>query len=770
MNTLPRVSHGTGLLVLALVAIACDGGPAPAGAVAAYVGAAACAECHVAETQAWRGSHHDLAMQEATPDAVLGDFSGATFAHRGVTSTFSQSGEQFFVRTEGPDGALTDYEVIYTFGVTPLQQYLISFPGGRLQVLGIAWDSRPTAEGGQRWFHLYPDADTGPESALHWTRPAQNWNTVCAECHSTNLQKGYDAETLTFTTTWSEVDVSCESCHGPGSIHVDVAGSVGALAASRPAPEPESGWGFSRSMAQPARAWSPAAGAATASLTTTEPSTLVEDCARCHARRATISDASGASLHDTYRVSLLREDLYYPDGQIREEVYVYGSFVQSKMYAAGVTCADCHEPHSLGLRATGNTLCGQCHSAATFDTSAHHFHEEGSTGAQCVECHMPETTYMVVDPRRDHGIRVPRPDLTEATGAPNACSRCHQDQTVAWASEAFESWYGPASTRGTHHSEVIAAARAGNPNALGPLTVLAADRSAAPIVRATAASLLAGYPSNEAVQAIRTGLNDPDPLVRTGAAEALAGFPENVVSSLLFPLLSDPVRAVRLQATRALAASLANPANEAQAAALSTALDEYEQSNLVNADHSGAWVALGDLYGARGSVDEARRAYEQAIATDPTDRVAHLNLADMHRATGRDDLAEQVLLAALDAQPDAAEVQHALGLLRVREGTPESALPLLRSAATTQPENARFQYVLGVALASNGEVDQGIEVLVTALSVSPFDRDVLTALATYSRDSGDTDGAILYAERLVEVTPGDPGTIELLRQLRAGSR
>ena len=186
-----------------------------------YVGPAACAACHAGEIEAWQGSHHDRAMQVANERSVLGNFDNATFQYAGITSTFSKRNGNFFVSTDGPDGRLSDYEIKYTFGVTPLQQYLIEFPGGRMQALPIAWDTRPKDKGGQRWFHLYPSERITHEDELHWTRPQQNWNFMCADCHSTNLKKNYDATSHTFKTTWSEVNVSCEACHGPGSRHVE---------------------------------------------------------------------------------------------------------------------------------------------------------------------------------------------------------------------------------------------------------------------------------------------------------------------------------------------------------------------------------------------------------------------------------------------------------------------------------------------------------------------------------------------------------------------
>ena len=356
-------------------------------AEATYVGGEACAACHAREHELWIGSHHDLAMQLADEASVLGDFDDATFTYYGVQSTFFERDGVFSVRTDGPDGKLHDYEIAYTFGVYPLQQYLIGFPGGRYQPLGIAWDSRPAAAGGQRWFHLYPDVPIESGDELHWTASNQTWNFMCAACHSTNLQKNYDLETDSYNTTWSEINVSCEACHGPGSTHVEWAAGGADL---------DNGLIVHLT---PGGEWSLEAATGTARLSSPRGShAQIETCAPCHSRRSAVDErqTQGHLLLQNYRLALLTEGMYYADGQIEDEVYVYGSFLQGKMYHAGVTCSDCHDPHSLRTRAAGNALCTRCHLSTRFDTPTHHFHSEGSTGAACVSCHMPTRTNLCI--------------------------------------------------------------------------------------------------------------------------------------------------------------------------------------------------------------------------------------------------------------------------------------------------------------------------------------------------------------------------------------
>jgi predicted CXXCH cytochrome family protein len=720
------------LAVTSCVGSAGDGGQGLADA--SYVGREACASCHEAEARLWSGSDHDQAMQVATAETVLGDFDDATFSYGDVASTFFRRDDGFFVRTDGPSGELTEYPIAYTFGVRPLQQYLVPFPGGRYQALSIAWDARPAEVGGQRWFHLYADAAIDAGSPLHWTRPAQNWNTVCAECHSTGLDKGFNVDSLSYDTSWSEIDVSCEACHGPGSRHVALAEKGAAAAALRMPPD---------SAGQ------------------------IEACAPCHSRRTTLAEGyvPGDTLEDFYQVSLLREGLYHPDGQIDDEVYVYGSFVQSRMYASGVNCSDCHDPHTLKTRAEGNALCTRCHDAGQYDQPSHDFHEPGSEGAACVACHMPPEVYMGVDPRRDHSLRIPRPDLSVEIGVPNACNGCHQDRSPEWAAEATARWYGPREGP-PHYGPAIAGGRKGDPAAFVPLVELAGDAMKPAIVRATALTLLSRYTRTGVVDAVGAGVRDREPLVRRAALEALAGRSPATLLTLAYPRLDDPVRAVRIEAARRLAAVPRELTTPAQAAAITRGTEEYEQAQRVNRDHPSAWVNLGDLDAMRGRAAEAEAAFRTALAIDSTDLVAHLNLADLQRALGRDDRTEEMLFGALAVDPGTPEILHGIGLLRVRQGDLAGALDWLGRAAAGRPENARFAYVYGVALASSGDTARGVRVLEESLGAHPYDRDILAALAAYARDLGEVEAAIGYAERLVEVVPEDPGARELLARLR----
>jgi len=749
------------LFLIVLAALGCQRSEAPAPADTSsstppsFAGAAACAGCHPKETEAYRASDHALAMRPATEQTVLGDFRDARFTHRGVTSTFFRRDGKFWVRTDGPDGKAGDFEIAYTFGARPLQQYLIGAPGGRLQALGIAWDTRPRSDGGQRWFHLYPGDTLRAPDAMHWTGRDQNWNYQCAECHSTDLRKNYDRATDTYKTAWAELTVTCEACHGPASAHVAWAQKY--AGASKP---PAGDTGLVARIRRPAGAWAikdPARGIAEwsgAPRSTAE----VDACARCHARRRPIADpyVYGRPFLDTHAPALLDAGLYHADGQILGEVYEYGSFLQSRMYRAGVTCSDCHDPHSLALRAPGNATCAACHAPPRFDTPEHHHHAAGTEAARCVSCHMPTRTYMGVDPRRDHSLRVPRPDLAAALGTPDACTGCHRDRRPQWAAEQVARWYGPTSAaRRPHYAPAIDAGRRGLAGAEAALGALAADASQPGIARATALSLLPEYLSPASRPAVEAALRDPDPLVRRAALAALEALPPADRAPLAAPALADPIRVVRLAAAHALADVPRAALTEAQRADLDRALGELIASERVDADRPESRLNLALLYGRLGRGADAEGELRAALTIDPRFVPAMINLADLYRAQGREADAQRFLEQALAVAPDNAEALHALGLLRVREGKRAEAVDLFRRAAERRPESTRFAYVYAVALHDTGAQRKAIAVLEQAHGRRSADRAVLVALVTYLAERGDVASARRYAEALAAVSPDE---------------
>ncbi|MBX3197979.1 MAG: tetratricopeptide repeat protein [Labilithrix sp.] len=690
---------------------------------ATFVGADRCADCHADEARAWRGSDHANAMARAEGASVAGDFEDRSFVYAGTTTSLRRRGERLEVTTDGADGGLATFPVDFTLGARPLQQYLVPFGGGRWQALPVAWDTRSREDGGRRWFSVYANDTTTSRDALHWTGPSQNWNAACAECHVTSFQKNYRAANRTYETAYSELGVSCEACHGPGSRHL-------AWAARSDRTRDEAA-GFAVRLGGDTFAWS-FDGKAIASRV--EPlragAAQVETCARCHSRRTPIWSELDprAPLTDSHRAALLEEGLYFPDGQIEEEVYEYASFLQSKMHGRGVVCTNCHDPHSGATRQDGNGLCHSCHAPAAFDTPAHTKHRAGSPGSRCVECHMPARIYMRVDARRDHSLRVPRPDLAVELGVPDACTAaCHSGKGAAWSARAARQLYG-APRRPRHWGTAIAAGRRFAADAQASLLDVVRDASTPAIARATALELLARYPAPATIAEAERGARDPDPLVRRAAIPLLEGAPEATRRRALDPLLVDARRTVRLAAVSALAGQRGAPTGEPMARAIEEARASFAES----ADRADARVDLANLERRLGRRDAAERELRAALELQPTFVPAYVNLADLLREAGRDDEGRALLERGLALAPDSAALHRALGLALVRGRRTREALDHLAKSSALAPDDPAAGYVWAVALHDTGDRAGAVRLLTDAARRFPAHEPTRAALAAYA--------------------------------------
>ena len=708
--------------------------PAPAAqakAAATYLGSEACADCHETAYQQWQNSHHDLALQVADAETMLAD-QDAEFA--GTRIKAEPGGLEFHTDTsEQP------LKPRYTFGVAPLQQYVIDGGNGAWQTHPVAWDSRPVAAGGQRWFSLY-DQSFPPGDPMHWQGRANRWNSQCADCHSTAVEKGYDPDSRSYQTTYQVEDVSCEACHGPGSAH---------------AANPES---------------SPL-------LTLNAQAEQINACAPCHSRRGQI--AEGFQPHeaflDHYSPRLISPGLYHPDGQILDEVYVWGSFTQSRMHKAGVTCSNCHDPHSAELKRPGNETCTFCHHASppepfaaaaatgiAYDSSEHHFHPVESDGAACVSCHMDSETYMGVDDRRDHSFRIPRPDLSQALGTPEPCTGCHQDKTADWAAAELADRFG--SAQADHFGSHFAAADAGAAGADADLARLVSDPSQPIMVRASALARLGAYNRGYTMDAIRLARKD-EPLLRYAAPLAAASLSPERAWRLLAPLLDDELRAVRHQAVSALLPTLqADPTFRAR---LEPHLLTWIEEQSLNLDFPETLTNLAGAYASLGNLSEAESALKESLALQANWVPGLVSLADLYRATGRDPDGGQLLEQALALSPDQPEVAYAYALWLFRQGRLDDGLPHLENAARLAPGQRQYAYTWAIALNDTGSTDQAVTVLSALLQRWPDDPDLLIATVTILRDQGRFAEALPLLDRLIQQQPGNR---ELLQFREALSR
>ena len=757
-----------------------------------YVGRQSCIQCHAVQARQWIGSHHDLAMDVPSHQSVLGDFEDAELTHHGVASRFFRQGDKYLVNTEGREGRMSDFEIKYTFGVDPLQQYLVELDrssellpedAGRLQVLPLCWDTER-----RKWFYLDPpdvNEKISSDDPLHWTGEAQNWNYMCSECHSTNVQKWFDFDTNTYHATFSEVDVSCEACHGPGSVHVELATSSSVF-------------------------WDRKRGYGLARLKGASSKNEIEMCATCHSRRRMIQAGyvPGAPYHDFFVNESLLPHLYHADGQILDEVYVHGSFVQSKMYHKGVRCTDCHNPHTAELKHEGNRVCTSCHQhpAGKYDSPAHHHHQPGTAGAACVGCHMPEKTYMEVDPRRDHGLKVPRPDLSLQLGTPNACSGCHLERTRVnpekrealgeysnwldavssgdseirseleeldrWAAEKFFTWYGePSRERQDHNfAAILSAARRGVPAVEPLLRKLCKDRRAPAIVRATAVGELVQFEGEHASRTLRDALQDRDPQVRLAAVDAYQVNLGNAsllkgISRDLAPLLDDPRRAVR-QATARVLAGVPPGGLTSQQVELRDRLLGQWRGNLGRTEAPAiAQMNLGIHYEQTATsskeLERAIESYEKSIELAPDVAGPRSNLVSVleTRLSLGPTLDEQLQNSLLDQIKELR--QQELQLLK-RDLTllPDSAPPVVRAAMTHR---------YGLSLYLSGNLVAARKALEVAVRLQPNHPHYLFLLAKFYESQQELDRARQAVKRLLKLRPENEMYHLFLRELQADS-
>jgi predicted CXXCH cytochrome family protein len=674
-------------------------------------------------------------MQPANDSSVLGDFNNTTFIADGVTNSFFKKEGKFYINTQGDDGQNHDYEVLYTFGYFPLQQYLIAFPGGRMQSARVSWDSRD-----KKWFHQYAGQKVHYDDWLHWTGNSQNWNTMCASCHSTDLQKNYDFTTDTYNTTWKEINVSCESCHGPGSNHMEYVNSKSYQKGNR---IKNSGLWYARD---------------------TIPQMQLNTCAACHARK---SDVASDVMHsdeilDDLIPQVIQNEMYFADGQIKEEDYEYGSFTQSKMFHNNVRCTNCHNPHSGKLRLTGNNLCLSCHKPV-YGTEAHHFHKEGTEGALCVNCHMAARTYMGVDHRRDHSFRVPRPDQSVKYGTPNACANCHKDESPAWASEAVKKWYGP--VRKYHFSDDLIPGSLLDDQSEKHLVKLLADTTQPEIARATAAYYLSNIQSLNSVNALLLALKDGKALVRYHALRSLENFPPDLWQQKAYPALSDKVRAVRVAA-----ADLVHrlPAETIPA----TYKESYQKADAENisflmnqTDFSVGNVMFADYKMQGGAFQEAITYYKRGLIKDSLMNYARLNLAAAFNTVGQNQEALKTLQDASVIDPFNDQVFYNLALLFYEMGDVTSTLANFKKAEQLGSVNPGLYYNYGLALQQQGKVKEAETVLLKGYQLNPQASNINYALAFFYIQQKLLQKARRHAEVLHAVDPQNPDYQEMFRSL-----
>ncbi len=698
-----------------------------------FLGDEKCKECHQEEFKNWKGSHHDKAMQIADSSSVLANFNNQKFTSQGVTSKFYKKGKDFYVNTEGPDGKNHDYKIVYTFGVTPLQQYIVQFPDGHYQCLRTAWDSVKN-----KWFDLYPDFKVVHSEWLHWSRGGLNWNNMCADCHSTNVRKNYDEKKHSYNTEYAIINVNCEACHGAGKQHVLDVEKLGKKYV-------ESG--------------------AFQMTSTTKPKELVDQCARCHMRREQFSEAFNfeGTLLDHYYPQLIEERLYHADGQILDEVYVYGSFLQSKMYQKDVTCTNCHNAHSLKLKFDGNKLCAQCHVPEKYDTPKHHFHQSNTASSKCINCHMTGRFYMGNDFRRDHSFRVPRPDLSIKYGTPNACTGCHKDRDDKWAWKNFKKLFGEVDS--IHFSEKLAPGITNKPNGHIGLIELMNDKQQPEIVRASAARVLTNYNSLNFIEEYIKMLDDDSPLVRGASVDVLSLINNTDYTNYFLPLLNDEKRSIRIKAFFGLGNLNEFDVPEVYKESYEKVKKEFWTQINVNADFVGARIKRGDYYRKKGKLYEAIKSYESALEIDNINNQIRVNLATLYYNNKQYVDAENTYKEIIKQVPEYGAAYYSLALLYAELNRVDEAIAQLKKAVNVMPNNIRVYYNLALLHDKKQEYKKAEKIIISGLKIQSTNESLLYVLAYIYSKSNQKGKAKNIAKRLIELYPNKQQYQSFLYQL-----
>jgi tetratricopeptide (TPR) repeat protein len=702
----------------------------------AYVGDKSCIKCHTTEHHQWKQSDHYMSMLPANDSTVKGDFNNVTFIADGITSKFYKKGSKFYINTEGSDGKNHDFEVKYIFGYKPLQQYLVFFPGGRMQVPRLSWDVNK-----KKWFNQYSGQKIPSHDWLHWTGNAQNWNTMCATCHSTNLHKNYDTKTDTYKTSYSIINVSCESCHGAGQKH------LGYINGS----DYKSGNKVIGSFLK--------LGKKSGQLE------QINTCAPCHARVSEISPKhiDSKEIMDNYIPQIPDTEYFQADGQVDDEDYIYTSFLQSKMYSKGVKCSNCHNPHSTKLKHIDNQTCVQCHVPKMYDTPKHTFHTSGSKGSLCVNCHMPGKIYMGNDLRHDHSFRVPRPDLSVKYGTPNACSNCHKDKSEKDLANAVIKWYGP--NRKYHFSDDLIPGSKLDENSEPHLIQLINNQTTPNIIKATAAFYLGSFNTQTSLNTLLSCLNHKDAQVRYRALRSLSSFSPNSWIENVGPLLSDKVRAIRIAAADLFVSFPKDKIPNQYANAFEGAHKELVSYLRYQTDFSVGNIMLADYYLKIQDYANAESFYLKGLRKDSQMNYAYLNLSSLYNSVGKNDASLKMLLRALKNDANNERIYYNLALLYNEMDNKPEAEKSFAKAIALKSQNPRVYYNYGLMLNASKKFKEAEGILQKGISINPYAPDLYYALTFIYIQTGNTAKAQQTALQLKQLDPNNPNYQELFKNL-----
>jgi len=475
--------------------------------------------------------------------------------------------------------------------------------------------------------------------------------------------------------------------------------------------------------------------------------------------------------YNNYRPQLITPPLYFSDGQILDEDYVFASFTQSKMYMHDVRCNDCHDSHSLKLKIDGNALCTQCHRGEEYDTYQHHFHkyanEKGEPvtnkfgdivpvgeGALCKTCHMPARYYMGIDYRRDHSLRIPRPDLSILYKVPNACNDCHADKSFQWSEDFIKKYYGE--RKKFTYGSVLSDGYLQNNGADTSLIHLIKNDLYPEIVRATAIQYLAAYDNKKSKELIKSMLDNPEPIVRESA---VTGFDENNIMDLittLSPILDDPVKIVRFAAANRLFELDKQFFTDSLYNKISLVMNEYYNAILYTSDFPSGRYNLANYYSRKGDLVKAEKFYKDAIRLDGHFYPAKSNLALLYYSQGNFSEAEKLFLDLIKNNKEYTEGNYYLGLLYAEQKRYNEAANFLQRYLLQKNPNSRTYYNLGLVYQYLNQNQKAESILLKGNELIPNNFDLIFALSDFYLKQKNFAKSLQFANELKIKFPSKP--------------
>lgn len=698
-----------------------------------------CMECHKDIHHHWQKSHHGQANRLLSMALDAPPFSNQHFKAASEKWTFSKESNELTITVDDEK-----HDVGMVIGIEPLVQYLVAASGGRWQTPNAAWDPSK-----KEWFDIFNGDFRTKADWGHWTGRGMTWNTQCAWCHMTDFRKNYDIKTDSYQSHWKEMGIGCTQCHGQLAEHADEkSGCLIDIPAHK-------------------------------ELKKKHPGRIMDNCATCHSRRSEYDDRFhiGDKYGDHYQLQLpTLPNLYYPDGQIRDEVYVWTSFRTSNMGHKGVGCMDCHDPHTtkLKLPLQNNHLCMSCHAsgsngrisgATVIDpvSHSHHFgkgkHNDVGSGHSCVDCHMTHTTYMGRDPRRDHGFHVPDPTMTKELGIPNACNKCHTDKDADWAIKWTKEWYGdkmdsPERKRQRARTRAIAHAYSGDPRALDAL-LTSHNNETNPYWQASLLQIMQPWAADPRVQQLgRLGVHSKESIVRAAACMLLEFSEGN--GPWLEPMLKDPVKEVRMAASWAWRRNLSQR---------SEVYKELKDTIRFGADQPAGAMRLAQLASDANDLENAEVWIKRAIKLDQTSPGTHEFYAILLGRMQRPKEALAQLEIARELAPEDGRYPYLMALTYAELGQKDKAEELLRATVKADTRHDRAWYNLGLLVAEQNKLNEAIDAIRKAEAINPRNPDYPYARATLHLRKGQKMEAFEACRTALGIDRNYRPAINLLRRI-----